>query len=442
MSRSKLCPFLLLLTFLVVFILQPAIVAQTPIKADWRCSFDGRHSQARVFFPSGALAQVAVSTIIKYTGLVQNFVVAEANIPNAEAFVNNEKRVILYNPQFIQRIVNSSSTDWAATGILAHEIGHHLLGHTIQSRVDPKMELDADRFAGFVLQKMGASIIQAQAGWKDLSATASVTHPGREDRLRAVREGWTAARDLRPLSSAPATRYSIPKSRPNEIWFTTMSRTYDHAQRYNVVNSLPKNEFIRANWVEDYYITSVARGNNRWVVIMDQNPRYTNQYFKVSSIFPASWIKEMWDKGYRITAVSYGQPSWVVVMTKGTGYTEESYRISASFPVAWVKEKWDKGLRITSMAMGDNQYAVVMSKGSGRTAQEYKTTEMIDADWIKAKWAEGYYITSTVYNGKFWTVVMSKGTNFTHQWYWLTKDFPSAWITERWKNGYDITLMF
>ena len=47
---------------------------------------------------------------------------------------------------------------WAPVSIMAHEIGHHLSGHTITSGGSrPAIELEADKFSGYVLYRMGAT---------------------------------------------------------------------------------------------------------------------------------------------------------------------------------------------------------------------------------------------------------------------------------------------
>src|SRR5215213_8487184 len=107
--------------------------------------------------------------IVDIVGLKANFEVREANIPNAAAVVYGGKRYILYNPNFIIQLEKTTGTKWAGISVLAHEIGHHLNGHTITAAgSQPALELEADEFSGFVLRKMGATLQQAQAAMKAL----------------------------------------------------------------------------------------------------------------------------------------------------------------------------------------------------------------------------------------------------------------------------------
>lgn len=139
--------------------------------------------------------QEMLSEIIKVIGLVPNFELKEANVQNVEASISHRKRYILYNPEYISWLNNATNDKWAAFALLAHEIGHHLNGHTIRrggSR--PVLELEADEFAGFVLYKLGATLEQSQEVMKFIAKTkASKTHPARSSRMHAIQNGWNKA---------------------------------------------------------------------------------------------------------------------------------------------------------------------------------------------------------------------------------------------------------
>src|SRR5687767_3087768 len=95
-------------------------------------------------------AKQTIKDIISVIGLKPNFEVQAANIPNAAAVVYRGKRYVLYNPDFINRLNNAAGNKWASISVLAHEIGHHLDGHTLDGRGSrPEIELEADEFSGF-----------------------------------------------------------------------------------------------------------------------------------------------------------------------------------------------------------------------------------------------------------------------------------------------------
>ena len=81
------------------------------------------------------------------------------------------ERFILYDKDFIDKI-NKATNDWSGKFILAHEVGHHINGHTrdfliaslVEGQTNEKQreeELEADEFAGFIVAKLGASYSQA-----------------------------------------------------------------------------------------------------------------------------------------------------------------------------------------------------------------------------------------------------------------------------------------
>ncbi len=140
-------------------------------------------------------AHEMLARIMEVVGLSPNFELKEAKVDNVEASISRRKRYILYNPDFITWINNITHDKWAAMVLLAHEVGHHLNGHTIRKGGStPRLELEADEFAGFVLFKLGASLEQAQEVMKHIAKTkASPTHPSRASRMLAIENGWNKA---------------------------------------------------------------------------------------------------------------------------------------------------------------------------------------------------------------------------------------------------------
>lgn len=142
-------------------------------------------------------AEAIVNDIVNVMGLKSNFEIKAAKIPNAAAVVYNGRRYVLYNPAFIAALNKTTGNDWASVSVLAHEIGHHLNGHTLSAAgSDPAKELDADEFSGYVMQRLGATLEEAETAMKlaaDIQGTT--THPGRTARLTAIEQGWSRASD-------------------------------------------------------------------------------------------------------------------------------------------------------------------------------------------------------------------------------------------------------
>lgn len=172
------------------------------------CTYDPNRSHKH--------AENVVDKILKPIGLMRNFKVMEcANTHNCFATVMGGQRFVIYDGAFMQRIDDVTRTDWSAISIMAHEIGHHLQGHTIDGQGQrPQKELEADKFSGFVLHQLGASLEESYAAIRALGSDyPSATHPARAPRLEAIRKGWLEAEEMYPR--AGSTRSNAPiASRP------------------------------------------------------------------------------------------------------------------------------------------------------------------------------------------------------------------------------------
>ncbi|MBF9236580.1 membrane-binding protein [Hymenobacter sp. BT683] len=160
---------------------------------------------------------------------------ATREIDNAAAVVYNGKRFLLYNPDFLNAVNRAGHTDWAGISILAHEMGHHLNGHTLRGGgSQPADELEADEFSGFVLRKLGANLAQSQAAMATVpNDQDSPTHPGRTPRLAAISQGWQRANGQIVASSrvaAPSAAPAVVAARPMQAATNPLERRFPTAQ--------------------------------------------------------------------------------------------------------------------------------------------------------------------------------------------------------------------
>ena len=155
-------------------------------------------------------ANKALDDIISVIGVSRNFILKPCeNISNAMAISLKGIRYVFYNKEFMREI-NTNVKYWGNMSILAHEIGHHINGHTIDvilyasEAVEEEslatsrmMELQADEFSGFVLAKLGATLSQASEAISkfipDEDDTYS-THPTKSKRLKAIKRGYERAK--------------------------------------------------------------------------------------------------------------------------------------------------------------------------------------------------------------------------------------------------------
>jgi hypothetical protein len=149
-------------------------------------------------------AENALGRILSVIGGSKNFTLQSCDeINNALAITYNGNRYILYDKKFMQLIAKYSN-NWSSMFILAHEVGHHINGHTRDAALTEVLnetslekqrleELEADKFAGFVLAKLGANLKQSLSAINLISPNGDdrySTHPNKEKRIEAVRVGY------------------------------------------------------------------------------------------------------------------------------------------------------------------------------------------------------------------------------------------------------------
>ena len=82
-------------------------------------------------FSTDNMADQALNKILSVTGLSKRFVLAPCSeISNCLAISYKGIRYILFDKVFMKEI-SSSGSNWTNLSILAHEVGHHINGHTI-----------------------------------------------------------------------------------------------------------------------------------------------------------------------------------------------------------------------------------------------------------------------------------------------------------------------
>lgn len=156
-------------------------------------------------FSSNLDADSALDRILEVVGLSKNFVLAPcSDINNAVAVSFKGVRYILYDPEFMSMLSRNTS-NWTNLFILAHEVGHHVNGHSLdlvlyageivdapELKKKREQELEADEFAGFVLAKLGASLNQTTSSVSKLSNEDDTysTHPKRDRRIESIKVGY------------------------------------------------------------------------------------------------------------------------------------------------------------------------------------------------------------------------------------------------------------
>ena len=140
------------LFFLLVNGLQ--LFAQTPlsIPTQNRCSYSGTAWEDELYrFDDNAQVDAWIKEILTAGNATQNFKIVPTNVENVAAIVDNGQRYLFYSLDFIQKATPSD-----VYGALAHEIGHHVNGHSLTAERRQIEESEADFFMGYVLFKLKA----------------------------------------------------------------------------------------------------------------------------------------------------------------------------------------------------------------------------------------------------------------------------------------------
>jgi hypothetical protein len=229
----------LLLTILLFFMELSSSFSQTsPLCVDKRLSNLNKYrtlsgntdEKISCGFLENEYAYRKIEILMKLAGLPMNFTVCKAEkIENAYATVDsNGTRYIVYDDVFLKKLDEDSSRLQSIT-VLAHEIGHHLSAHTLfindenfqnsynkyckkespnysekickeeylkYLKLGRDQELEADRFAGFIMYKYGATLDQVVTMYNKIANNNNdieSTHPNLNKRSDAVKAGYNLA---------------------------------------------------------------------------------------------------------------------------------------------------------------------------------------------------------------------------------------------------------
>lgn len=194
----------------------PAAAQTVPVQMRRCQSYGATAATEQLGFKSNAEVVALVRQIAAHAGLAANFTIRPGETDGGamastcyDTALRQIRRLVIYQPAFMAEIRQRTASYWSLIGVLAHEIGHHANGHTLYRSWGHEKELEADRFAGFVMGRMGATEEQALSGIRIYGEpAATATHPAREERAAAVAAGWRAAH-MALANHAPPARQQI-----------------------------------------------------------------------------------------------------------------------------------------------------------------------------------------------------------------------------------------
>ena len=168
-------------------------------------------------FSSNYDADGVLDKILAVVGAAKRFMLVPCDNTNgAFAYTSpTGNRYIIYDEEFMNSL-SSSDEDryWTNLFILAHEVGHHINGHTGTSEYESQYEsrqkeLEADKFAGFVVSKLGADIDVIKNAFYSMQEfegdDSYSSHPNNTRRIEAAETGFNQATLSLDLSKASST---------------------------------------------------------------------------------------------------------------------------------------------------------------------------------------------------------------------------------------------
>lgn len=213
-----------------------------------------------------------VKSIVDLVGLPQNFILVEcSNVNNAYAFLSSRgERYIVIDNQWLTAI---GSKNWFILGVIAHEIGHHLCGHTSVNKEltyaeSQKQELEADKFAGFILQGLGATLDQALSSINTLVPNEEddtySTHPKRSRRLVAIKAGYN--------KSNPTTSETYSSTSAEE-YFNLGWQVAEDPSVYTSSDALIKslNYYLAALKINPNFLYALQNAGGVYQILGDKN---------------------------------------------------------------------------------------------------------------------------------------------------------------------------
>lgn len=142
-------------------------------------------------------AYKTVVSIVRETGLSQNFIILPGDVDKVQAYIEDNERILEYNPDFMENL--QTKKNWYGISVLARQIGHHLSKHELEGGIPSiEEEIKADESAGFILFKMGASIGEAIEALESVIADNDKHQKGiaKNTRISSLAKGWNNAKTL------------------------------------------------------------------------------------------------------------------------------------------------------------------------------------------------------------------------------------------------------
>ena len=178
----------------MALVLAPQVQAQELLEPSGFCAYSSqRIGEPLYLFSSDQPTQRLIDEMLSAAERRLKFRVHGGNVPLAAAAVAGDERYVIYDQFTFATLKPQEPQRWTALAALAHQIGHHLSQHALRGpdALRRENEIEAERFSGFVLRKLGASLEQARSALDLARPTeADPAYPPAADRRDAIEAGW------------------------------------------------------------------------------------------------------------------------------------------------------------------------------------------------------------------------------------------------------------
>ncbi len=148
--------------------------------------------------PASPKAKAVIQNVLAFSGVPMNITIYEGKVGNALATEDEGQKMIIYNEKFLDEVDKKSGSYWQSVFLIAHEIGHLLSDHFRKRnpKLNHQKELDADKFAGYILYRLQAD--KNQCSWIMNTSLlqdskGSITHPPKNKRIEYINAGYDLA---------------------------------------------------------------------------------------------------------------------------------------------------------------------------------------------------------------------------------------------------------
>lgn len=251
-----------------------------------------------------AANQKAIDDILKTIGITNaNFVTKSCrNINNALAYydIYQQIRYILIDEKFVYNL-NPQNYKWSSVFVLAHEIAHHLSGHTVILTTDNNKkrqnELDCDKFAGFVIRKLGGSIENLKKVVISIPHAKDNTgsHPTLENRLASAIAGYNMG-------------IEEEKSILNK--YSKVLEEYFEKKLYEKSISLAREHFY--DYLSSNEKSKLEESLNYYLKILGESSSNINVYVEIASVYALLLDYHNAEKYLKIAYSIKKQPEYLI----------------------------------------------------------------------------------------------------------------------------------